>query len=178
MAEGAVVTDLDLPPTRCNGSDGYLAFVDQFLGIRKQRTPRWKTSTTSFTLRSPRSSWRIGSENALHRHRPAWSPAIVGIEKQERQPGHGHRLPGARLCASMEFVGRWRLQADHETCIHRLQSAASTLTRSSNVSTSVSSLEPLAAGLAARPCHRPVHHPPRCLLKNDCSIRLEVRDEG
>ena len=40
MAEGAVVTDLDLPSQfRCNGSDGYLAFVDQFLGIRQTAHP-------------------------------------------------------------------------------------------------------------------------------------------
>ena len=40
MAEGAVVIDLDLPSQfRCNGSDGYLAFVDQFLGIRETAHP-------------------------------------------------------------------------------------------------------------------------------------------
>lgn len=34
-AAGATVTALDLPSQfRCNGSDGYLAFVDNFLGIR------------------------------------------------------------------------------------------------------------------------------------------------
>ena len=34
-AAGAKVTDLDLPSQfRCNGEDGYLAFVDNFLGIR------------------------------------------------------------------------------------------------------------------------------------------------
>ena len=51
MAEGAVVTDLDLPSQfRCNGSNGYLAFVDQFLGIRQTAHPSLKDIDYEFHI--------------------------------------------------------------------------------------------------------------------------------
>ncbi|MGI9460935.1 MAG: DNA/RNA helicase domain-containing protein [Pirellulales bacterium] len=40
VAQGADITTLDLPSQfRCNGSDGYIAFVDNFLGIRETAHP-------------------------------------------------------------------------------------------------------------------------------------------
>ena len=125
---------------------------------RKRRTPRWKTSTTSSTLRSPRWSWTTGSRTQSQRHLgPPGRRLLLGLEKQERQPRHGHRIPGVRLCAPMEFVGR-RRPLDHETeSIDQM--AESTPAMALIVSTSASSLAPTCCATRPPACAPPTPKP-------------------
>ena len=110
MAEGAVVTDLDLPSQfRCNGSDGYLAFVDQFLGIRETAHPSLEDIDYEFHIAESRGVGQLGPGTQSQRHLgPPGRRLLLGLEKQERQPRHGHRIPGVWLCAPMELVRRRR----------------------------------------------------------------------
>jgi len=53
LTEGAHVTAVDLPSQfRCNGSDGYLAFVDNFLGIRNTAHPSFDDIDYEFHIAS------------------------------------------------------------------------------------------------------------------------------
>ena len=106
-AAGAKVTDLDLPSQfRCNGEDGYLAFVDNFFGY----PPDGPNGPRGHGLRvrggrQPSGTRRVGSgPKRGDWQSPSCRRLLLGLGQQKEPRRHGLRFPG--IPAAMEPHGR------------------------------------------------------------------------
>jgi len=99
---GAKVTVMDLPSQfRCNGSDGYLAWLDNTLGIRETANPTLKGIDYDFrVVDSPAElHWLMRKKMRLRIQEagPEWWRGIVG-------PGQARKIPKLQISISESIV--------------------------------------------------------------------------
>ena len=140
-AAGAEVTDLDLPSQfRCNGEDGYLAFVDNFLGIRPTAHTSLEDMDYEFQVSTTLwNSTRGFGPETRRLAKPGSSRATVGIGSAKRIPP-----PWTLISPDSSGNGTSRTTATFGSSSRRAstKSDASTRAKALNATTSASSSAP------------------------------------